>query len=289
MNNDIFLYTLKYITSYEDMHNICKTNLRFYNACKNNNKLVSKYLLRLYKVDYSDPTNYIYVHNNVNIDEYKSKTGWLYSKIWLLYFKDYYKDEIICDNEGITTFPIYPNMKSFFGEKNKINRFYTQPNMIEFWGERNNISKFDIQPNMEEFHGDYNEIETFYIQPNMIECWINSNKLEKFLVQPKMTQFYGAYNHLETFDIQPSMIYCDISNNRLNNFPIQPNMITFVGNDNNLSEFVIQPRLSYCTIDNNINLTIFPVQPLLKSISARNTNLNRNILENFPEIRYIRL
>lgn len=289
MNTDIFLYTLKYITSYDDMLNICKTNSQFYNACKNNIKSVSKYLLKLYKVDFTDPSNYIYVHNNVTIDDYKSHSGWLYNKLWLLYLKDYYKDDIICDNEGITSFPIYPNMESFFGEGNKLNRFYTQPNMIEFWGEHNLISKFDIQPQMQKFHGDYNEIETFSIQPNMLECWLNSNKLKNLSVQPKMTQFYGSYNQLETFDVQPTMLYCDISFNTFNTFPIQPNMRTFVGNDNDFTDFLIQPNMRYCTIDNNINLSLFPIQPLLKSLSAQNTNLNRNILENFPEISYVRV
>ena len=270
INHDTFIYMLKFITSYDDLSNICNSNKNFRNSCKHNNRLISKYLLHLYKVDYTDPLNYIYVHNNEKLDDYKLSNSFDYLKLWKLYFRDFYKSDIVCDNEGITSFPIYPNMISFFGEGNKLTTFPVQPNMIEVWVNNNDLSDFPSQPNMTRFYGEFNKITDFSVQPNLEYCDVSNNQLESFPIQPKLEYFIGSNNILETFPIQPKMNHFIGSFNNLESFPIQPKMTRFTAENNNLSDFSIQPKLRYFKALNNPRLSrsnmLFDKQPVLRHI-----------------------
>ena len=88
-----------------------------------------KAILELYKVDYTDPTNFIYVINNKKIDDYKIVNGnWNYNGLLKLYMKFFNKKNIECE-EDITSFPIYPNMTHFDVRDNQLTSFPIQPNI----------------------------------------------------------------------------------------------------------------------------------------------------------------
>lgn len=42
----------------------------------NSQTQISRHFLKMYKVDYTDPNNFIYKANNKNIDDYKDNNVW---------------------------------------------------------------------------------------------------------------------------------------------------------------------------------------------------------------------
>lgn len=159
-----------------------------------NQHCISKKFLENYSVDYDDPTNFIYVYNKDDISDFKTESGSDYISILKLYMKCFYLEMIVCANIKITSFPIYPNMKSFYGPDNKLTSFPVQPSMNFFWGVCNQLTSFPVQPNMTHFYGQYNQLTTFPAQPKMTNFEGEGNKLEYFPTQPKMKNFEGNNN-----------------------------------------------------------------------------------------------
>ena len=75
---DIIFTIIDNIDNIEDLKNICSTNKQNYQFCKRNLKRISKQLLTNYQVDYTDPTNFIYIYNNKDINDYKSNDQYDY-------------------------------------------------------------------------------------------------------------------------------------------------------------------------------------------------------------------
>lgn len=188
MNNELKFLLTTYIDSIEDLENLC-INKDFFKICRENTYLIAKHFLTKYKVDYKDPNNFIYKFNNVNIDDYKDNDKYKLGSIFKLYMNAYNLIEINCNDKGITSFPIYPNMKRFYGSNNKLVSFETQPKMVDFFGNNNILTTFLVQPKMEYFEG-------------------KGNQLTSFPSQPKMEFFNGLDNKLVSFETQPNMEYC---------------------------------------------------------------------------------
>jgi len=155
------------IDSIESLQKLCSQNKEFFKICKQNTYIIAKNFLNKYQVDYTDPNNFIYIFNNANIKDYKDNNRWNLGSIFKLYMKAYSYKEIICDNMGITSFPIYPNMKKFSGVNNKLTSFPVQPNMIDFFGSNNKLTSFPVQPKMEYFNALNNKLTSIPDQPNL--------------------------------------------------------------------------------------------------------------------------
>ena len=128
--------------------------------CQENKETIYKHFLKRYQFNYKDPSNFIYVENKKNIDEYQKGESWNYYGLFKLYMKLFNKTEIYI-NKYITSFPIYPNMTKFYCRMNRLTSFPTQPNMVEFYGSYNKLVSFATQPNMVYFQGDNNKLTSF--------------------------------------------------------------------------------------------------------------------------------
>lgn len=154
LNYDIYTLLVKQIDSLETLQKFSCQNKYFLNFCKENTCSIAKHFLNKYKIDYTDPTNFIYVYNKVKINNYKRADGsWKFGSIFRLYLQTYNLETIICDNLGITSFPIYPNMSKFRGINNGLTSFPVQPNMEKFIGFNNQLTSFPVQPKMRLFSG----------------------------------------------------------------------------------------------------------------------------------------
>ena len=122
---------------------------------------IVKSLLEKYKVEYDDPTNFIYVANNTTFEKVD-----LFSALQL--YMNFYDEEIITyPNQNITSFPVYPKMKSCDLNSNKITKFYIQPEM-DYCSIYNN------------------KLTEFPVQPEMIFCNLYNNHINHFPEQPKL-------------------------------------------------------------------------------------------------------
>ena len=225
---DIYVELLEHINSPDDIKNFCSQNKYLHNLCQDNESVIARHFLNKYQVDYSDPTNFIYIYNNVKINNYRDDNNrWDYVKIYKLYMKQFNKTKIEISNNVISSFPIYPKM-------------------IEIEISDNLLTSFPIQPEMKEFMGSVNELTSFPVQPKMKYCDVEGNQLKSFPIQPKMT-------------------YCDISSNQLTSFPVQPKMTQIRCNNNQLTSFPVQPNMTKISAENN-PFIYFPVQPKIPKI-----------------------
>ena len=166
LNSDIYYLIIKQM-DIEDLQNFCIINKYVSQICSKYKSNISKHFLKVYQVDYKDPSNFIYLYNNVKIEDYKEFGKWEYHSLLELYLKNY-KNLIIKCSKNITSFP---------------------PKMINFSGYDNQLTSFPIQPEMEDFHGVNNRLTSFPIQPKMINFYGNRNQLTSFPIQPKMIKF----------------------------------------------------------------------------------------------------
>lgn len=153
---------------------------------KDKREYLIQYYLDKFKVNYKDPSNFIYRASYINdgMKEHFFTTD--------TDFEDYYNP---------TT-----RKTDFVGIWNLYYRFY-------------NFKHIDAS-------GWYaNEIGSFPIYPNMKICKLSNNNLTSFPVQPRMTHCELASNRLTSFPIQPEMTHCNLSGNmKLRVFPIQPKL-----------------------------------------------------------------
>jgi hypothetical protein len=229
-SDDIKFEVIKHMHLLDDLKKVCSQNKDFYNFCSNNKEYIAKIFLNTFKVEYKDPTNYIYLAHNANIDDYKNENGtWKYSLLLVLYTKSYSKQRISYEQNNMTSFPIYPNMIKFHCPNNDLKKFHVQPKMTDCEISNNfNLKSFPVQPEMITFSGE--------------ECGLTS-----FPIQPKMTHFYGDRNELTSFPIQPKMTHFYGEDNNLSSFPTQPNMKHFEARgNNNLKTMSFQPKIEVC-------------------------------------------
>lgn len=96
---------------YKAFNNLYSTNASFKALANEYSVFVVKSLLNYHKVEYKDPLNYIYVYNNVKINDYMHNGTWAYKKIFELYLnmRDLYR--IPCNHiTKITSVPILSNV-----------------------------------------------------------------------------------------------------------------------------------------------------------------------------------
>lgn len=191
--NDIFVKIIVDTLDPDDFYEFRNTYTKQFRLkyVKNEDK-INKLYLEKYKVNYTDPNNFIYVSNGIKINSCKTIFGyWNWRRLIELYCIHFRKGVIHCSDMEITSFPIYPNMIKFFGDNNNLKDFPSQPKMEIFIGHHNKLTTFETQPKMTYFEGNSNLIHTFHIQPNMIYFYGIKNKITVLPSQPKLNTFYG--------------------------------------------------------------------------------------------------
>lgn len=193
-------------TPRKEFEKLCNSSKFYRNIC--NEYFKELIFLHDHEVDFQDPTNFIYVANNVKIKDYKRNGVWLYKEIKKLYMKHYNKKTIKVEKK-ITSFPIYPNMLDFYARNNNLTTFPVQPKMSTFYGHDNKLKSFPTQPEMEVFFGNDNQLTNFPIQPNMDTLHIGRNKLTSFVYQPKLEAAFVRGNNFKKEPEQKDVVFYD--------------------------------------------------------------------------------
>jgi hypothetical protein len=172
LSEDLILEMFRYI-HVDQIKDMCYLDRALNDYCKDpiHKNRICLIFINKYKIDYVDPNNFIYKYNNQDINDYKNSDGtWKLQNILKLYSRTFYLEMINCNNLGITSFPIYPNMKIFYGNNNHLTSFPIQPQMQDFYGANNQLTEFPVQPRMVMFDAENNNLTRFPHQPNMIVC-----------------------------------------------------------------------------------------------------------------------
>jgi hypothetical protein len=126
--------------------------------------ITAKKILQLYEVDYTDPTNYIYLIYGttqfIDIKNYKIDGEWKYKEILELYRREYHQKQIIAPSSNITSIGIYPFMIICELSGNKLTSFPKQPKMKECYLDGNNLTSFNVQPKLKKWGLTDNLFET---------------------------------------------------------------------------------------------------------------------------------
>ncbi len=139
----------------------------------------------MFKVDYTDPNNFIYRYENVDISSVKNGDSFDIDKIYELYMRYYELTDIDYGLE-ITSFPVYPNLKRLDISNNQ-------------------LKTFPVQPSLEWLNIFNNNLTYFLVQPEMKICYITCNKLKHFPTQPELEWLTISNDIFLKIDIQPKL------------------------------------------------------------------------------------
>ena len=185
MNNSIvFENILKNLNSLDDVINlIFKTNL---NYVKMLSTKIAKKMIEIYKIDYKDPNNFIYLMNDVSIDKCKIKNDFDYKKIMRLYLNYYNKDEIDCDRNFISSIPIYPNVKKLYCGFGQLKQLHENPNLEVLSCNNNLLTSLPKYPKLIYLDCANNELTSLPEYPNLENLSCSDNKLTSLPKYPKL-------------------------------------------------------------------------------------------------------
>lgn len=98
------------------------------------------------KVNYNDPTNFIYTANNVKFQDFKLQ------RIFDLYMKFYNSSKIVIRKSYVTSIPVFPKMTHLtMITQGEIKNFPIQPNMC-YLHSNNKINNLSRQPKLMYFY-----------------------------------------------------------------------------------------------------------------------------------------
>lgn len=215
------------LNSIESIRSFCATSSFHQGICKKYSHDVAKRLIDIYKINYTDPNNFIYIMNNISLDECKnSDNSFNYKKIFRLYLNFYDKEEIYCLDKGITSIPIYPKLKDLTCSYNELTELPEMQNLVELNCDSNKISELKM----------YNKLEILFCR---------DNELKDIPFYPKLKNLYCEMNELETLPEFPllKVLMCD--NNNINTLPAYPNLTELHCDDNIVVKKSKYPNLKF--------------------------------------------
>jgi hypothetical protein len=208
---DIFIEITQYL-DLSDFFNLCESNENYKSYCNE----ISRIYLSKYKVDYKDPTNFIYVANKTSIKKYIDNDYINYTSILWLYYQYYDETNISLKylKKKITSFPIYPKLIKLNVSGHSLTSFPSQPNLEELYINHNRLTSFSVQPNLVKLHIQYNNLTFIPTLPKLSLLIANRNRLTSLSIQPELVDLDISYNPLILFIEQPKLEYVEISDNQ---------------------------------------------------------------------------
>lgn len=148
-NYDIQYYLTNFIRDPNDLEKYCSTNRVINELCKKNRKVIAKHFLKKYDVNYENLNDFIYLYKEEkNIEDYIIDNTFDYWKIFKLYTLYFYDEDIILEDERISSIPILPNAKKINIGMTNIKSIHLSGNLEKFTADGNvNFEKFTINKN----------------------------------------------------------------------------------------------------------------------------------------------
>ena len=207
-----------------EVKNICNQDNQFRNFCKQYKSSISKMLLDRYNVHYNDPTDFVYIMNNVDKNDYillesdKYKKRINYHGILKLYLKFYNSTYIICIGKNITNIPSYPNLEKLLCGHNQLTGLPIYPNLKGLNCYNNRITKLPNYPDLKNLECNNNQLTQLpnYPKLNYLNC--NDNLLIQLPNYPDLKNLECNNNQLTELSNYPKLEYLECYNNRISKF-----------------------------------------------------------------------
>ena len=207
-----------------EVKNICNQNNQFRNFCKQYKSNISKMLLDRYNVHYNDPTDFVYIMNNVDKNDYilpesdKYKKRINYHGILKLYLKFYNTTYIICIGKNITNIPSYPNLEQLLCGNNKLTRLPNYRKLKYLNCGSNQLTQLPIYPKLTELQCNNNQLTQLHDYPKLTELYCNNNLLTQLPNYPKLEYLKCNDNQLTQLPNYPDLKNLECYNNRITQF-----------------------------------------------------------------------
>lgn len=263
----------------DTINKLCQSSKQFLNYCSTYKETIAKIMLKKYKVNYQDPTHFIYIKNKRSLSEFKKENNKImFSEIYNLYLKDYFSTEIKCEKMGITGFPMYPNLKFLHCRDNMLTTIPSMPELLQLRCNDNLLTELPQFPKLISLHCDTNQIKTLppYPQLKFLSCELN--ELKTLPMYPKLIDLFAMGNQLRELQAYPGLQNLYIGNNNLTKLPKLPFLQTLSVSDNQLSKLPEYPNLVSLTCNNN-RLTEYGKYPKLKLYRCSENPITKSIHE----------
>lgn len=189
--------------------------------------------LEKYDVEYKDPNNFIYKMSKKSTQSVKNEDGTFdLAAVYSLYMQWYYVEEINCTKKGITSIPVYPNLKKL---------------LCTF----NNLRKIPSFPSLQKLFCYNSGVEEIGACPALQVLEIQRNKLKKLISFPRLEKLTCSYNDLKELPRLPSLRLLFCEHNRLTHLPEFPMLEMMTCNCNSLLELGSYPKLSLLDCSHN--------------------------------------
>lgn len=189
--------------------------------------------LKKYEVDYRDPGNFIYKMSGTKLEAVKNDDGTFdLDAVYSLYNQWYYVDEINCTKKGVTSIPVYPNLKGL---------------ICTF----NNLKKIPSLPSLQKLFCYNSGVEEIGMCPVLRVLEIQRNKLEKLMPFPRLEKLTCSYNNLKELPEMPSLRFLFCEHNQLTSIPQLPMLEVMICYRNDLEELGSYPKLSLLDCSHN--------------------------------------
>lgn len=220
-----------------------------------------------FKVDYKDPDNMIYMLSGISQDTVLKPDGSFdLSKVFELYDKYNGLSEINCADLGVTSVPIYKNLKTLVCALNHISEIGDYPNLVSLVCYGNDITRIGNCPNLRELHA-------------------NDNELTELIEYPLLESLMCRQNNLRgTLPKYPVLKRLDCSDNKISKIPVTPELLSLTCSDNLLTELGGYPELIHLDCSNNLLSRIGTTR--FSNVTVLNCENNR--LMDLPFFRNLR-
>lgn len=260
MNNlpvEIFEEVLLKINDLPTLSNFCKSNKAARELCKIHRVALCQRLIRIYEVDYKDPTNFIYVMNGVTRRTVIKKGKVDYCRALHLYANFFYEKVIVCSNKNISSIPLYPNVQKLVCDGNKLKTLPEGMTKLVYLDcSENKIKSLPKEMN-ELIHLDcaYNELrslaDNYFPKLEYFDCSIN-NLITLPIGMQELIHLNCSDNMLTSLpDHIHNLEFLNCSHNRLKELPNDISNLTFLNcSQNRFKELplrLFKLRTLYCS------------------------------------------
>lgn len=220
--------------------------------------------LEKYSVDYKDPTNFIYQMSGTKIQSVKNVDGTFdLGAVYSLYMQWYYIHDINCTKKGITSIPVFPNLKKLVCTFNNLKKIPSFPSLQKLFCYNSGVEEIGVCPELRVLEG-------------------QKNKLVKLDWFPRLEKLTCSYNDLTELPLLPNLRYLFCEHNRLSTLPPFPRLEMLTCNRNNLVELGSYPKLSLLDCSHNQIKSLGDMDSLV-SLECQDNELET--LPSFPKLK----
>lgn len=238
-----------------------------------------------YSVNYTDPNNFIYKMGRMRIDSVKNEDGSFdLEAVYSLYMQCFFVEEINCSNKGITSFPVYPNLKKLICTYNKLKRIPPLGSLQKLFCYNSEVEEIGVCPELRILEAQNNKLTRLECYPKLQKLMCSHNNLETLPQMQNLRLLFCEQNQIQKLPIFPVLEMLTCHHNALKDLPLYPKLTLLDCSSNQIEALEMMNSLVTLECQNN-SLESLPIFPNLKKLDCRFNLLKR--IPHFPKLECV--